>query len=131
MAGWAQAQEPALEEIVITGSRISNPNATSSSPILGVTSEDIKLQGIADAGDLIDNLPQHITTNVDLSNTNNPLTGPGGVATMDLRGLGPQRTLVLIDGQPPRRRRPQHRQSESCTGHQPDPRGANRARRRR
>ena len=35
---------------------------------------------------------------VDLSNTNNPLSGPGGVTTMNLRGLGPQRTLVLIDG---------------------------------
>lgn len=98
MTGWIQAQEPALEEIVITGSRIANPNATSSSPILGVTSADIKLQGIADAGDLVDNLPQHITTGIDLSNTNNALSGPGGVTTMNLRGLGPQRTLVLIDG---------------------------------
>ena len=34
----------------------------------------------------------------DLSNTSNPLNGPGGITTINLRGLGPQRTLVLVDG---------------------------------
>ncbi len=97
-AGPAIAQDNAMEEIVITGSRIANPNATSSSPILGVTSVEMQLQGIVDAGDLIDNLPQHITSSIDLSNTSNPLSGPGGVTTLNLRGLGPQRTLVLVDG---------------------------------
>jgi iron complex outermembrane receptor protein len=94
----AQQVGAALEEIVITGSRIANPNAVSSSPILAVSQENIRLQGIVDAGDLVDTLPQNITTVIDLSNTNNPLSGPGGVTTMNLRGLGPQRTLVLIDG---------------------------------
>jgi iron complex outermembrane recepter protein len=99
-SGMASGQEAAsaLEEIVITGTRISNPNATSSSPILAVSSENIRLQGIVDAGDLVDQLPQNITTVVDLSNTSNPLSTPGGVTTMNLRGLGPQRTLVLVDG---------------------------------
>ncbi len=99
-SGVAVGQEAsaALEEIVITGTRIANPNAVSSSPILAVSAENIRLQGIVDAGDLVDQLPQNITTVIDLSNTNNPLSGPGGVTTMNLRGLGPQRTLVLIDG---------------------------------
>jgi hypothetical protein len=97
-AGPVLAQDTALEEIVITGSRIANPNAVSSSPILAVSQENIRLQGIVDAGDLVDQLPQQITTAVDLSNTNNPLSGPGGITTMNLRGLGPQRTLVLVDG---------------------------------
>jgi iron complex outermembrane receptor protein len=87
-----------LEEVVVTGSRIASPNATSSSPILGVSSESLKVQGIADIGDLVHTLPQHITTGADLSNTNNPLSGPGGITTINLRGLGPQRTLVLVDG---------------------------------
>lgn len=97
ISGVALAQDE-LEAVVITGSRIANPNATSSSPILSVTSENIKLQGIVDAGDLVDSLPQHIQTGVDLSNQNNPLSNPGGITTMNLRGLGPQRTLVLVDG---------------------------------
>lgn len=104
-AGVALAQQPAasgpevaLEEIVVTGSRIASPNATSSSPIVAVSREDLNLQGIHDTGDLVDLLPQNITTGIDLSNTNNPLSGPGGITTVNLRGLGPQRTLVLIDG---------------------------------
>lgn len=87
-----------IEEVVVTGSRIASPNATSSSPILAVTSENLLLQGIHDTGDLVKLLPQVITTGSDLSNTNNPLSGPGGVTTVNLRGLGPQRTLVLVDG---------------------------------
>ena len=101
-SGTALAQQAegaaGLEEIVITGSRIVSPNATSSSPILAVSAENLAFQGINDTGDLIDTLPQQITTGADLSNTNNPLTGPGGVTTVNLRGLGPQRTLVLVDG---------------------------------
>jgi outer membrane receptor protein involved in Fe transport len=90
--------EGALEEVVVTGSRIASPNATSSSPIVAVSRGDLDLQGMHDTGDLVDWLPQNITTSIDLGNTNNPLSGPGGVTTVNLRGLGPQRTLVLVDG---------------------------------
>ena len=88
-----------IEAVIVTGSRIASPNATSSSPIVGVTSDDLLFQGINDTSDLVDTMPQFITnSNADLSNTSNPLTGPGGITTADLRGLGPQRTLVLVDG---------------------------------
>ena len=97
--GAALAQnDEVLTEIVVTGSRIASPNATSSSPILGLTSESLQLQGMNDTGDLVDWLPQQITTGADLSNNSNPLAQPGGITTVDLRGLGPQRTLVLVDG---------------------------------
>jgi len=44
-------------------------------------------------------MPQTFVSNTnDFSNTNNPLTGPGGVTTVNLRGLGPTRTLVLVNG---------------------------------
>jgi len=87
-----------LEEVVVTGTRIASANATSSSPILEVSSDALKVQGIVDVGDLVHVLPQHIQTNADLSNTSNPLASPGGITTINLRGLGPQRTLVLVDG---------------------------------
>lgn len=92
------ATDEVLEEVVVTGSRIASPNATSSSPILAVSSEEMALQGIHDTGNLVYLLPQNMVTGSDLNNTNNPLASPGGVATADLRGLGPQRTLVLVDG---------------------------------
>jgi iron complex outermembrane recepter protein len=94
----AQA-EVALDEVIVTGSRIASPNANSSSPILAVTAESLRQSGINDTGDLVDFLPQIVSVaGVDLSNTSNPLSGPGGVTTVNLRGLGPQRTLVLVDG---------------------------------
>lgn len=94
----SESDEAPLEEVIVTGSRIANPNATSSSPILAISSDALDLQGIQDTGDLVDLLPQIITTGADLSNTSNPLNGPGGITTVNLRGLGPQRTLVLVDG---------------------------------
>lgn len=95
----AMAQESGeLAEIIVTGSRIASPNATSVSPIVALDSQELKLQGLNDTADIVDFLPQHITGGNDLSDTNNPLTGPGGVTTINLRGLGPQRTLVLVNG---------------------------------
>jgi iron complex outermembrane recepter protein len=93
----AAAPEP-LETIVITGSRIITPNATSTSPIQTVTSEEITLRGATDVGNLLNTLPQvNFLSAVDLSNRQNPLATPGGESTVDLRGLGPQRTLVLVN----------------------------------
>jgi iron complex outermembrane recepter protein len=94
------AEQPALQEVVITGSRIPvPPNINATSPIVAVSSQDIQLQGHSDAIDVLNALPQSIiASGIDLGNNNNPLSSPGGVATADLRGLGPQRTLVLVDG---------------------------------
>ena len=56
-------------------------------------------QGHTDVTDFINTLPQNfINEGADLGNNSNPLNSAGGVATVDLRGLGPQRTLVLVDG---------------------------------
>ena len=88
-----------LVEVVVTGSRIASPNATSTSPIQVVTSKELQQGGKTDIIDLINQLPQNFqNSSVDFSNTSNGLAGPGGIATADLRGLGPQRTLVLING---------------------------------
>jgi len=88
-----------LAEVVVTGSRIASPNATSTSPIQVVTSKELQQGRKTDIIDLINQLPQNFqNSSVDFSNTSNGLAGPGGISTADLRGLGPQRTLVLIDG---------------------------------
>src|ERR1700730_4151366 len=89
-----------LEEVVVTGSRIPVPaNLTSTSPITVVSSQDVQLQGHTDISDVINQLPQNIIgANSDFGNTSSPLTSTGGFTTVDLRGLGPQRTLVLVNG---------------------------------
>jgi outer membrane receptor protein involved in Fe transport len=88
-----------VTEIVVTGSRIPQANMTSVSPIQAIGHEEFQLQGVTDAIDLLNTLPQNFQNSVaDFSNTTNPLTAPGGVSTADLRGQGPQRTLVLVNG---------------------------------
>ncbi len=100
-AALAQApanQEP--QEVVVTGSRIPAPNLESTSPIQVVTSDEIQLGGRMDVSDVINQLPQNFNNGLgqDLGNQTSGLTTAGGVSTADLRGLGPNRTLVLVDG---------------------------------
>ena len=85
---------------MVTGSRIPvPPNITATSPIQVLTSQDIALQGATDTTNLINRLPQNIIgAAVDLGNNSAALSAAGGISTADLRGLGPQRTLVLVDG---------------------------------
>lgn len=92
--------EPMLQEVIVTGSRIPVPaNITATSPIAVVTGKEIQLQGHTDISDMLNALPQNtISAGVDAGNTSSPLTATGGFTTVDLRGLGPQRTLVLING---------------------------------
>ena len=94
------APTEALQEIIVTGSRIAAPNEVSTSPIQVVTAKDIQVYGKTDISDLINLLPQNFNNDLgqDLGNGSSGLTTAGGVATADLRGLGPGRTLVLIDG---------------------------------
>jgi iron complex outermembrane recepter protein len=89
-----------LQEIIVTGSRIAAPNEVSTSPIQVVSSKDIQVYGKTDVSDILNLLPQNFTNDLgqDLGNGSSGLTTAGGVATADLRGLGPGRTLVLVDG---------------------------------
>ncbi len=80
-------------DIVVTGSRIPQPNLTSASPITVVSSQELKLQGTTRTEDLINSLPQSFAAQG--SNISN---GSTGTATVNLRGLGSARTLVLING---------------------------------
>ncbi|MEP7242797.1 MAG: TonB-dependent receptor [Gammaproteobacteria bacterium] len=88
-----------IKEVVVTGSRIPQPNLESASPIQVVTAQDFKNTGKQDVIDLLNQLPQNFQNiATDFSNTSNSLSTPGGFTTANLRGLGPQRTLVLVDG---------------------------------
>jgi outer membrane receptor protein involved in Fe transport len=92
-AAGGQASSAEVSEIVVTGSRIPQPNLTSVSPVASVGQEEVKLQGTTRIEDLINTMPQAVGNfGGNLSN------GATGTATVDLRGLGSQRTLVLVDG---------------------------------
>jgi iron complex outermembrane recepter protein len=89
----AFAQQADVEELVVTGSRLPQPNLVTTSPVTQVTGADIDTAGVTRVEDLVNQLPQAFAAqNSTVSN------GATGTATVDLRGLGPTRTLVLVDG---------------------------------
>ncbi|MCY1648741.1 TonB-dependent receptor [Caulobacter sp. SL161] len=94
-AAWAQqAEEPAqVEEIVVTGSRIARADLTSASPVAQVGDKELKQSGVVNTENLLNTLPQAVPGIT--STVNN---GSNGTATVNLRGLGSNRTLVLVDG---------------------------------
>lgn len=79
--------------IVVTGTRIQSPNLTAAAPVTAVTAADIKLSGTGKTEDILNSLPQ-----VFAAQSSTLSNGATGTATVDLRGLGPSRTLVLING---------------------------------
>ncbi|MDZ3831768.1 MAG: TonB-dependent receptor [Sphingopyxis sp.] len=91
------AEEGASSEtIIVTGSRIASPNITSLPPVQTVTAENIQQSGAVNIQELLLENPAFGTPA--LSRTNSAfLTSGTGVATVDLRDLGSDRTLVLIN----------------------------------
>jgi len=91
--GDAGEAETAGDTIVVTGSRIAQRKFDTASPVAVVGSEEFKLSGAVNVEQVINTLPQVVPGATAFSNN------PGnGVATLDLRGLGNQRTLVLVNG---------------------------------
>lgn len=89
----APAAAPATERIEITGSRIRSIGAVSSSPITSVSAETFNLSQPLSAEEVVRSLSaSYPGIN---AGTNN---GSNGTASVDLRGLGTNRTLVLING---------------------------------
>ena len=86
-----------LAEIVVTGSRIASPAATAASPLQVVGIEQIQNSGATNIQDLLLENPAIGTPSISRTNSGF-LTSSVGVATVDLRNLGIDRTLVLVNG---------------------------------
>jgi outer membrane receptor protein involved in Fe transport len=82
-----------VQEIVVTGSRIVRAELTAASPIAVVNEDTIRLNNPINIEDLLRRSPQFAPAIG--SQVNN---GNEGAATLDLRNLGEERTLVLVDG---------------------------------
>ncbi|HLZ76814.1 TonB-dependent receptor domain-containing protein [Phenylobacterium sp.] len=81
-----------VSEIVVTGTRIPSPNLTSIAPVTTIGNADIKAQGVTRIEDITNSLPQ-----VFAGQGSSISNGSTGAATVNLRGLGSSRTLVLVD----------------------------------
>lgn len=88
-----QAAPTQLDAIQVTGTRIVAPGIVASSPITEVTAEELAVKQVVAIEDFLRELPALVPSIG--PGTNN---GAGGGATIDLRGLGSNRTLVLVNG---------------------------------
>lgn len=85
-----------LDRVSVTGSRIATPGLTTNSPVTSIERDDFLRTQPAAVEEFVKQLPSVL-----------PSIGPGtnngttGAAEIDLRGLGSNRTLVLIDGRRP------------------------------
>ncbi len=82
------------ENIVVTGSALSTSNNANANPVQIVTAKQILQTGATTIGDYLQRLPSVGSSGTYNSQTN----GTGGSSCVDLRNLGQNRTLVLIDG---------------------------------
>jgi outer membrane receptor protein involved in Fe transport len=87
------------EAIVVTGSRIAQPAADTPNPVAVVTARDISDSGTTNLTDFLKTVPA-LQNSVDSYQTSGNRAGIGftGLNLLNLRNLGTQRTLVLIDG---------------------------------
>ena len=90
----AEDEAAATKDIVVTGSLIQRPNATSVSPIVTVGAESIKESGRTNLVDALNQLPGFTVGGNEATGGQ----GTGGRATINLHGLGTNRNLVLLDG---------------------------------
>ena len=102
LSGHAVAQnataDQSLEEVVITGSQIKgNPDAASSNPITVISAATLQNSNSLDIQSVLAKLPS--VGSDGLNNAESSNFGGNGFEFVDLRNLGPQRTLILVDGQ--------------------------------
>ena len=98
VATMADAQEAAqddVQEVVVTGSRIPRNESQPATSITSITAEDLEAQGFRNVFDALNEQTQNtgFTQGADYGNTFTPAAN-----AISLRGLGPNHTLVLING---------------------------------
>ncbi len=88
--------EKSEQAIIVTGSRINQPNLQSANPITVLSGDQVFNRGSVNVGDQLNDLPQLRSTFSQQNGTRS--LGVRGLNLLDLRGLGTQRTLVLVNG---------------------------------
>jgi outer membrane receptor protein involved in Fe transport len=86
-------EDVATDEIIVTGTLISNPNLDRSSPVLATTADQIELKQNNTAEDILREIPGIVPSIGSAVNNGN-----GGASFVNLRGLGSNRNIVLLDG---------------------------------
>ena len=94
MTGIVQAQE--IDEIVVTGSRIRMTGMETPTPVTSMDASELATMAPGNMIESLSQLPQFLNNSSPQTNSN--FAGSGGASNLNLRGIGSQRTLVLLDG---------------------------------
>jgi iron complex outermembrane receptor protein len=92
------AAEAPVEEIVVTGSRLKRDTFSSIAPLQVITTEFSKEVGLIDAADILQGSTASTGQQIDLTFQGFVLDNGPAASTVDLRGLGAQRNLILVNG---------------------------------
>lgn len=90
--------ENTMDEITVTGSRIKRTEFNTTAPIQVITSERSQLAGLLDSTEILQNSTVASGQQIDNSFSGFVVDGGAGANSISLRGLGAQRTLVLVNG---------------------------------
>ncbi len=97
-SGAALAQQEEIEEITVTGSRIArDSNLTGALPVQSIGEDEIQLSGEFSLSDVVNDVPALLSSTTAESSIDSA-TFDDGANVLNLRGLGANRTLVLVDG---------------------------------
>ncbi|MGN6121973.1 MAG: TonB-dependent receptor plug domain-containing protein, partial [Sphingomonas oligoaromativorans] len=94
-AASAQPGTDATQAIVVTGSRLTSRGFAAPTPVTVIDQQEAKLSGTQNIETLLGSSPQFVGSQLTGPTAN---TVPGGIATLNLRGFGDQRNLVLVNG---------------------------------
>ncbi len=97
-AGSSSASEGPQEEVVVTGSRLSRDTFSSISPLQVITTKASREVGLIDPGTILQESTAASGVQIDLTFQGFVLDNGPGASTIDLRGLGADRTLLLVNG---------------------------------
>jgi iron complex outermembrane receptor protein len=91
----SQESEEKVDEIIVTGSRLITSRIDSPSPVLVIDATELKKSGVTTLGEFSRYLPQNALAQSDSGGVNKPLRGSAG---FNLRGIGTDATLTLLNG---------------------------------
>jgi iron complex outermembrane receptor protein len=94
-AALAQSEDGAIQRVEVTGSSIKRLASETALPITTIKASDFEKQGLTTAAEVLNTISMNQSS---VSSSQSVGSGTGGIATADLRGLGSNKTLVLLNG---------------------------------
>jgi outer membrane receptor protein involved in Fe transport len=95
----ALPQTPILEEIVVTGTRITRNGYEAPTPVTVLNPEEFQASAARNIADVVNALPTFVGSTVAANSGGNVSSGTAGINALNLRDLGANRTLILLDGE--------------------------------